>query len=95
MHSVEVFATTQGGGELAQLLNLYRSASLEIIEDMMQHPDLEKVGDKHTAKKVWTLSKDSVEVTQRSCSGVLPAMSSSRQEVTKGPVLPFVAVAGH
>ncbi|CAM9314335.1 unnamed protein product [Ectocarpus fasciculatus] len=51
MHSVEVFATTQGGGELAQLLNLYRSASLEIIEDVMQHPDLEKVGDKHTAKK--------------------------------------------
>ncbi|CAN0059978.1 unnamed protein product, partial [Ectocarpus sp. 4 AP-2014] len=51
MHSVEVFATTQGGGELAQLLNLYRSASLEIIEDMMQHPDLERVGDKHTAKK--------------------------------------------
>ncbi|CAM9929921.1 unnamed protein product [Ectocarpus sp. 12 AP-2014] len=51
MHGVEVIATTQGRGELAQLLNLYRSASLEIIEDMMQHPDLERVGDKHTAKK--------------------------------------------
>lgn len=50
MHSAEGF--TQGGGDLTQLLTLYRSASLEVIEGMMRHPELEKVADGYTRKKV-------------------------------------------
>ena len=52
MHSAEGFARAHGGGDLTQLLILYRSASLEIIEGMMRHPELEKVADGYTRKKV-------------------------------------------
>lgn len=52
MHSAECFTASQGGGELAQLLKLYRSASLRVIEDMMRYPELEKIADEHTKKKV-------------------------------------------
>ncbi|CAN0032928.1 unnamed protein product, partial [Scytosiphon promiscuus] len=51
MHSAEGFATVQGSNELARLLRLYRSASLDLIEDIMRHPELEKVADAHTRKK--------------------------------------------
>ncbi|CAM9207477.1 unnamed protein product, partial [Hapterophycus canaliculatus] len=51
MHSAEGFATVQGSGELAQLLKLYRSASLELIEDMMRNPELENIADAYTKKK--------------------------------------------
>lgn len=50
MHSGDGLARSQG--DLAQLLRLYRSASLEVIEDMMRHPELEKIADSHSKKKV-------------------------------------------
>lgn len=50
MHSAEGFA--QGSGDLTQLLMLYRSASLEVIEGMMRYPELEQVADGYTRKKV-------------------------------------------
>ena len=52
MHSAEGFAHAQGGGDITQLLMLYRSASLEVIEGMMRYPELEKVADGYTRKKV-------------------------------------------
>lgn len=54
MHSAEGFKTSQGCDDLAQLLKLYRSASLRVIEDMMRYPELEKIADGHTRKKVRT-----------------------------------------
>lgn len=56
MHSAEGFATVQGTGELARLLKLYRSASLDLIEAMMRNPELENVANAHTKKKVRTLT---------------------------------------
>lgn len=50
MHSGEGFARVQG--EIAHLLNLYRSATLEILEDMMRHSQLKKIADAYTKKKV-------------------------------------------
>lgn len=52
MHSAESFTQAQGGADLVQLLTLYRSASLEVIEGMMRHAELEKVADGYTRKKV-------------------------------------------
>lgn len=52
MHSAEGFTNGQGAGDLAQLLKRYRSASLEVIEDMMRCPELEAVADEQTRKKV-------------------------------------------
>lgn len=52
MHSGEDFTKAHCGEELARLLRLYRSATLEVIEDMMRHPDLEQVADGYTRKKV-------------------------------------------
>eukprot|EP00903_Cladosiphon_okamuranus_P005612 g5581.t3 len=51
MHSAQGFAQAQGGGDLTQLLTLYRSASLDVIESMMRQPELEKVADGYTRKK--------------------------------------------
>lgn len=39
-------------GQLAQLLGLYRSASLEVVEGMMRHPQLEKIADAYASKRV-------------------------------------------
>lgn len=50
MHSGESFATVQG--EVAHLLKMYRGATLEILEDIMRHPQLEKIADAYTKKKV-------------------------------------------
>lgn len=51
MHSgQQAFAGAEG--QLAQLLGLYRSASLEVVEGMMRHPQLEKIADEHANKKV-------------------------------------------
>lgn len=52
MRSAEGFGQAQGGGGLTQLLMLYRSASLEVVEGMMRYPELEKVADGYTWKKV-------------------------------------------
>lgn len=50
MHSGDGFARIKG--DLARLLSIYRSASLEVVEAMMRHPQLEKVADAFTKKKV-------------------------------------------
>lgn len=39
-------------GDIVQLLNLYRSASVQVFEDMMRHPELERIADGHTKRKV-------------------------------------------
>ncbi len=52
MHSAEGFTNGEGARDLARLLKLYRSASLEVIEDMMRCPELETVADEQTRKKV-------------------------------------------
>lgn len=57
MHSAEGFTQAQGSGDLIQLLTLYRSASLEVIEGMMRYPELEKVADGDTRKKVRSPSR--------------------------------------
>lgn len=51
MHSAEGFTRAQG--DLVELLNLYRSVSLGVLESMMRHPQLEKIADAHTKKKVY------------------------------------------
>lgn len=51
MHSGESFATVQQG-EVAHLLKMYRAATLEILEDIMRRPQLEKLADAFTKKKV-------------------------------------------
>lgn len=50
MHSGDGFARVQR--DLAELLSQYRSVSLEVLENMMQHPQLEQMADAYTKKKV-------------------------------------------
>ena len=50
MHSGQAFARLES--QLAQLLGLYRSISLEVVEGLMRHPQLEKIADAHANKKV-------------------------------------------
>lgn len=51
MHSgQQPFARMEG--QLAQLLGLYRSTSLEVVEGMIRHTQLQKIADAYASKKV-------------------------------------------
>ena len=50
MHAGENFAKVKG--DIAQLLRLYRSASLRVLDGIMRRPELERIADARTKKNV-------------------------------------------
>lgn len=63
MHTGEGFDRVKG--DIVQLLNLYRSASVQVFEDLMRHPDLERFANEHAKRKVClSLSEADVNTTE-------------------------------
>lgn len=54
MHSGEGYTRIQD--EISRLLTLYRAVTLDVVEDMMRHSDLESIADAHSKRKVYSIA---------------------------------------